>query len=325
MNLQNTLLREQFPIERRLLDTLPFYHSRLLADRFACDLAVPNGAGIGNVLAFTRVVDDFARSIGRRIRLLTAPLQPLVGNVSGEEPYPHWKHNPFISEILNIEDVAPGAIDQINHEQDNLVTYSHVIENILFHYGLKPSALKPSLYLSLDEQAWAIDRLSEFHRPLIIIHAGGTSSPLHPSPWFVENWRRLIERMGDKVTFFQVGRMGLDTKELRIPFIATSLRELMALIWASDAFVGFDSSPAHMATAFDIPAIVLWEVLRKSPIEDPHEPGFGASALTRWSYPQNANFMLLGERDQEIVSLVCDRLNLILRSKNYQRNSFWQA
>ena len=325
MSQHGALLREELPLERRFLDTPPFHHSRLLAERHGCDLAVPNGAGIGNVLAFTRLVDDYARSLGRRVRLLTAPLRPLVGQVPGEEDYPHWKHNPFISEIVNAEHVAPGAIELINREQDNMVTYSHVITNILHQYGLKPSALKPALHLSEQEQVWAIERLSGFPRPVVCVHAGGTSSPLRSSPWFAENWRRLIERMEGRASFIQIGRPDLDAKSLPVPLVPTSLRELMAVIWASDAFVGFDSSPAHIATAFDVPAIVLWEVLRKSPIEDPHQPGFGASALTRWSYPQNANFMLLGERDHEIVEVICDRLQATFDSRHYQRHPVWQV
>jgi hypothetical protein len=75
-------------------------------------------------------------------------------------------------------------------------------------------------------------------------------------------------------------------------------------VWASDLFVGFDSSVAHVATAFELPALVLWDPIRKVEIEEQWQTGFAAAALARWSYPQNRNLVILGDRDNTILNLV---------------------
>ena len=81
----------------------PFFYARRLAQEANCDLAIPNGedSGIGDVLVFTPLVEEFARRAGRRIRLLTAPDNPVVGLVDGESNYPIWQNNPFVSEIVD--------------------------------------------------------------------------------------------------------------------------------------------------------------------------------------------------------------------------------
>ena len=43
------------------------------AARTGTDLAVPNGPGVGDICS-TRLVEDYARRVGRPIRLLTAPI-----------------------------------------------------------------------------------------------------------------------------------------------------------------------------------------------------------------------------------------------------------
>jgi len=43
---------------------------------------------------------------------------------------------------------------------------------------------------------------------------------------------------------------------------------MLALIWASDIYIGFDTGPSHIATALEKPSIVLWDALRKVPLEE---------------------------------------------------------
>jgi hypothetical protein len=88
---------------------------------------------------------------------------------------------------------------------------------------------------------------------------------------------------------------------------------MMALVWASDLFIGFDSSIAHIATAFELPALVLWEPLRKVEIEERWQSGFAPAALSRWSYPQNRNLMILGDRGDTIINSVTDWLSFKLK------------
>ena len=83
---------------------------------------------------------------------------------------------------------------------------------------------------------------------------------------------------------------------------------------ASDLFIGFDSSVAHIATAFELPALVLWEPVLKVEIEESKQAGFSTAALSRWGYPQNRNLMLLGDRDDTIVNIIADWANNVVKS-----------
>lgn len=290
--------------EGRFLKSPPFTMSKALASKMGCDLAIPNGDGIGNVICFSRLVESFAKQLGRRISILTAPIDPTVGVVDCENRFPIWKCNPFINEIKNCSEYDKSYIQAINKEQDNCCQFNHFIENICHAYGVPCDKLRPSLYLSEKEMVWAIDSLSGLKRPIVCLHAGGTSSPLIEDPWHLEKWQSLVSRHEERVGFIQIGKCGFDTKQINTTSYKTSIREMMSLIWASDMFIGFDSGPAHIATAFQKPAAVIWDVLRKNRIEEPYQLGFGPSALTRWSYPQNNNLMLLGEKDEEILDLL---------------------
>ncbi len=289
---------------RCLLPEVPLARTQALAREFDCDLAVPSQTGLGNVLVYSRIVDDFARRLGRPLRLLTGPLKTFAGAVQGEEAYPVWAENPHIGMIVDPTGPLGSPLSDIEREQDNLCQFGHVIENIAFHYDLRPSALRPSIYLSQAEAAGALERLSQLPRPLICIHPYGTSSPLEGHPWHTTNWLRLIDRLQAHGSLFEVGIDGAEDKRLGLPRYRTTIREMLALVWASDIFIGFDSSVAHVATAFERPAAVLWEPIRKVEIEERFQRGFAAAAISRWGYAQNRNLVLLGDREDEIVSLI---------------------
>jgi hypothetical protein len=299
---------------RYFLETAPLEETRRLASAHGCDIGIPNDAGIGNILMYTRVVDDFARSLGHPVKILTAQLRPPIGLIDGEDRFPLWRNNPFVREIVDADTIDPGIMPTINRERENLCQFNHMIENIEYQYGLKPRFLRPSLYLSKEEQTWALDNLGGLKRPVVCMHPHGRSSPRPNSLWYEQNWQKLIARLDGSASALEIFIAGTETKQLNSLKIKTSLRQMMALVWASDLFVGFDSSVAHVATAFQLPALVLWDPVRKSEMEEPRQIGFGPAALSRWSYPQNRNVMLLGDRDDAILSVVADWIDTLLKS-----------
>jgi hypothetical protein len=303
----------------RFHSTGPFEHARRHAAEHDCDLSVPNGAGLGNVICFTPLVEALARRLGRRLRLLTAPLSTLVPSERGGSAYPVWENNPYVGEIVNADEIDHRIMQQIRAEQNNLCQFGHFIENVCLAYGLIPRALRPSLFLHTEEQARALDWLAELPRPVVCVHAGGSASSPADSPWFLERWRALTARLVGEVSFVQVGRAGFDQKELGIASPRLRVREMMAVIWASDLFVGFDSAPAHVATAFQRPALVLFDVRQKSIIEDRHHLGFAPASMLRWSYPQNRNLMILGEKDEEVLHLCAEFIRAQAASFDHQR------
>lgn len=282
-------------------------NSKNLAKKYNCDLSIPNGeeTGIGNILMYTRLVEELSLKLGRPIKVLTAPLNPKVGIVNGEVEYPFFENNPFIESILNINDIDKELIYTINSELEDFAQFNHIIENICFSYDVKPRKLKASIFLTKDEKITALKRLSNLKRPLICIHPGGTTSSQKGNSWFTDNWKKIINKYHKEAGFVQIGRIDIDKREsLDVYNPQTTLRELMAIIWASDIFIGFDSSPMHMATAFDKPVLCLFDMLIKEKAESKCGEGYSPSVMLRWSYPQNRNIAILKEKDNESLRLV---------------------
>lgn len=292
----------------RFSNNPPLAATKRLAQLHECDIAVPNGPGIGNVICCSPAVEAYATSIGRSLRILTAPLTPQVGRAPGDtDPYPIWAGNPYVGTVVNANLIDPNIIAEINNEKDDTCQFSHVIENICFAYGVSPRRLRPSLYLSCSEMSWALEYLHDMPRPILCIHPYGKNSPPTSSPWYESQWRELV-RQCRACSVIQLGLKKTEQKEIPAFYPNVSLRQAMALIWACDFFVGFDSCFAHVATALEKPAIVLWDVRNKETAEQLKEAGFAAAMMLRWAYPQNKNLLLLGERDGEILSICLETI-----------------
>jgi hypothetical protein len=280
----------------RFSEGKPFKISRQLAKKYDCDLAIPNGSGVGNVLAYTRLVESMAKKKNARLRILTAPLNPTVGKSSIDtDLYPVWQSNPYIESIVNILELEEPALATINKEKDDMAHIGHVVSNLCIAYDLKATTVTPQLFLSAEEVVWALDVLSNLKRPIVALHPFGKTSSLEDTYWHSQFWQDL-RNLDYPFSYFQLG----------LPFKEYSLRQTMALIWASDCFIGFDSSLAHIATSFHKKNIVLWDAYHKEPIETEKERGFSASMMSRWAYDTNLNLVLLGGRSEHVFG-VCQR------------------
>ncbi len=126
-----------------------------------------------------------------------------------------------------------------------------------------PSAeeLRPRIFLSDEEKAWAREKLAPLrdgNAPLVALHPFATHEA---KTWPMEAWTRfaaLLRQNG--VRYFWVGLgEGLPEAEASRSFINdTGLRELSALIGAADALVTGDSGPMHIATAVDTPVLAMF-------------------------------------------------------------------
>ncbi len=284
-------------------------------------MAIPNcaGSGLGNVLVYTRLIDDYAQSLGRPITIITAPISPKVGVVAGESPYPFFENNPFIETILNAEEIDIEGFSGVNDEELSLVQLSHVIENICFAYGLRPRELRPSLHLSADEKRWAINELRHLPRPLVCLHPGGTSSSPMGCPWNVSNWLELVDRMRGQVSFFQIGRPESVDQDLGLDNPGTTLRQAMALIWASDFYIGFDSCPMHMATALRTPLISVFHMENKYHFEKQYGEIYIPAVMLRWAYPFNTNLAIMPDdpNGEKLLLRIIDTVKRAMQKLSY--------
>ncbi len=287
----------------RFLDSDPFVLSRRYAAEHGCDLAVPGAIGIGSLVCYTRLVEEFALRQGRPVRLLTVPLDCSEDSrrSEGEGDYPLWEGNPFVETIVNADLIDPAISEDLSAEMDNFCQARHEIENLCAPYGLRPRALRGSLFLSRDEMQWGLAQLSALRRPVICLCPYGRSSSLPGSPWYLDRWLELVEALEGKAGLVQVGHDDFEQKPLPGFTPKTTIRQIIALIWASDLYIGFDTGPSHIATALGKPAVVLWDALRKAPLEEAKQAGFSIAHMNRWAYPQNRNLVILGEKQREVL------------------------
>jgi len=289
----------------RFLDSDPFVLSRRYASEHGCDLAIAGSIGIGSLVCYTRLVEEFALREGRPIRLLTVPLDcSFDGRRSeGEGDYPLWDGNPFIETIVNADLIDPAISEHLSAEMDNFCQARHEIENLCAPYGLRPRALRGSLFLSSEEKQWGLAQLSGLKRPVVCLCPYGRSSSPPGSPWYLDRWLELVEALEPRAGLFQVGHDNFEQKPLPVFTPPTTIRKIIALIWASDFYIGFDTGMSHIATALAKPAVVLWDAVRKAPLEEAKQAGFSIAHMNRWAYPQNRNLVILGEKHRELLDL----------------------
>jgi hypothetical protein len=285
----------------------PFARARSYAARYHCDLAVPSYMGLGSQICYTPLVEAQARRLGRPLRLLTGPSDSAYGRNPDEElAFPIWENNPYVAEIVNAEEIDSRILEELSEEMDNYCQFGHVIENICAPYGLRPRRLAGSLYLSSDEMRWGLEALAHLERPVVCLCPYGRSASPEGSPWYRDRWLELVAALAAEVGFFQTGHDDFQTKALPVWSPPSTVRQSMALIWASDVYVGFDTGPSHVATALAVPAAVLWDAPRKARLKDPERLGFAIAHMSRWAYPQNRNLVILHERHGEVLASCID-------------------
>ena len=293
---------------KRFLKTEPFYYSQKYALKYGCDLAIPSWSALGTMVVYTRLIEAFSLRLGRPLKILTAPHYYTEESIAlNERHYPILDENPYIKEIVNADAIDLKIMRHIAREIDNFPQLGHITENICAPWGLKPRKLHGDLYLTKEEKQTALEALSHLPRPLVVLCPYGNSAPLKESDWYLNKWLILIEKLKNHVSFFQVGHDKFNHKALPLYTPEhTTVREMMALIWACDVYVGFDTGPSHIAAAFEKPTLVIWDAVRKAKLEEAKEKGFSLATLGRWTYPHTKNITLLGERENEGVNWIVD-------------------
>ena len=164
----------------------------------------------------------------------------------------------------------------------------HYIEKICRFYSIENPSLKGDIYLNEEEK--------EFAKELEMIKA----CCLHPAiyNWPYENWEKLCIFLDENgfyplqigpsysgKDFLRMQEQGLtrsksvpvkNIKYCDIRYREITVREMCSVIFNSDFFIGYNSGPMHIATAFEKKAICI---SRKDQFKE-------------FCYPQNKNFII---------------------------------
>ena len=153
--------------------------------------------------------------------------------------------------------------------------------------GLEPIDTKTEIFLTSEETKWAQRELRDKgldpNKKIILIHPTGGALIRE---WPIKRFGELIKKLNANKNI-QTLVICTDKEFSRIQSLATgipdlvvlhklTLRQMMAIVKECDLVIDNDSSPSHIATAFTIPAIVLFsQAIRKifrpyNPVKDRH-------------------------------------------------------
>ncbi len=135
--------------------------------------------------------------------------------------------------------------------------------------GKEPVDTKTEIFLTPEEIDWAREELRskgvDPNKKIVLIHPTA-AEPIRE--WPIERFSELIKKLDSSkdiqilVTctnkeFSRIQPLTTDIPGLVVLHMLT-LRQMMAIVKECDLIIDNDSSPSHMATAFEIPAIVLF-------------------------------------------------------------------
>ena len=159
------------------------------------------------------------------------------------------------------------------HRHDFAKHESEYNLGLLKGLGLFPGqSVQPSLVVTDDEQEWASKRLKGMPKPRVIVHPGGIST----RRWRAEHYWSLVERLAREgysvILTGSVDEARSFHAEMPHQLVSPSsavdlmgqinLRELMAVIRASNMLVAGSSGPIHLAAGLDCPVVSVFDPRR---------------------------------------------------------------
>ncbi len=140
------------------------------------------------------------------------------------------------------------------HEVDRNLT-------LLKPLGVSKIVRKLKLYVEESEVERVLSKFSLKYKGFVVINPF-SNFPL--KEWALENWAGFIRKVDRRVVVIGLPKDRIKVERLKTlaDFIdlvgKTSLRELMALIKASEVVVSNDSAPVHIANALGVPALTVY-------------------------------------------------------------------
>lgn len=180
--------------------------------------------------------------------------------VYADTPWPElFEHNPFIS-------AWEGANERVEHVDLDMAyetfPMEHLVDGYLKALGIKPEwpAPPPEVYFT-DDELGALSLVPK-REPYAVVHAEPTNWP--GRDWPLSRFNEVVQGLGMQV--LQVGSVANpDTALYGVTDCrGFDLRTSMALISKARWFVGVDSFPSTVASACDVPGVVLFGAITPS-------------------------------------------------------------
>lgn len=170
------------------------------------------------------------------------------------------------------------------HQSDHSVQLALALPRAL---GAKSSGLRLSYMVTAKEHAWAKARLSDDlpidASPLIGLQVASFPTKAYRD-WPIESFLDLCQRIRESLPAAHFLIFGGTEEHLRTAALDTSLgpastlyagkltlRQTAALISHLDLFIGVDTGPTHLASAFDVPLVGLYHGFSRSELIAPLE------------------------------------------------------
>jgi ADP-heptose:LPS heptosyltransferase len=178
------------------------------------------------------------------------------------------KNNPYIDRLIFVGRWGRAALQVISERKWMTFRWANfwvLAPGLLYNnpaaqvvgekLGLGINDTQLDCFLTEEEAAEARKITSQYRNPVIININSNSSRNKH---WPIENWERLVLN-NPQYDFLQLGLAREEpVRGAKNLLGKTTLRQSLGIVKAAKAFVGVDSSMAHVAAAFRIPAVVLF-------------------------------------------------------------------
>jgi ADP-heptose:LPS heptosyltransferase len=176
----------------------------------------------------------------------------------------HFEADTYSEVIANHPHLTPGKPEGEFDTFDLTNVYELRLQMLMIDAYLEPFGLqlseeekKPTIYLTEEEKKYAENKLGNDNWVVLdISYPGG---PLGRAHWPISYWEPILEFLksqGYKILWISHNRAAQPSSIVDLDIRGfTTLRELFALIHRCKLFLGMDSGPMHVAQAFDVPGV----------------------------------------------------------------------
>lgn len=186
---------------------------------------------------------------------------PYINAIRPLKKIHYWLH---LLKLINFCFIDYGNLNPSKYYK---IGASEIIAEML---DVKLTDTRLQVFISDDEYQRANEFVAQYKNPIGI---NPTSRTTKNQEWLIDRWEKIVEELPD-YTFLQLGLMDEEPIKGAIDLRGKlTVREVMAVFKYLKGYVGVESFFGHLASAADIPAVIL----------------FGPSNPVIWGHKSNRN------------------------------------